>query len=111
MFLYHKTTQRQVYEAARSSRPDVDAVILWNEAAEITEGTIHNIVVEIGGRKLTPPVECGLLAGTLRAEMLASGEIEIGRVTIDDLASATGCWLINSVSGSVPVTIETGSQR
>jgi len=111
VFLYHKTTRRYVYDAAKASRPDADAVILWNEAGEITEGTVHNIIVEIGGRKLTPPVECGLLAGTLRAEMLESGEIEIGRIRIEDLASATGCWLINSVAGSIPAMLDVGSGR
>jgi len=109
VFLYHKTTRRHVYDAARASRPDADAVILWNQAGELTEGTIHNLVVEVGGRRLTPPIECGLLAGTMRAQMLESGAIEIGRIAIDDLVSATGCWLINSVSGMVPATIDPAS--
>jgi len=105
VFLYHKTTRRHVYDKARATKPDADAVILWNEAGEITEATTHNIVVEIGGRKLTPPVECGLLAGTLRAEMLEAGEIGIGRVLVHELRSATRCWLINSVSGSIPLVL------
>ena len=28
-FLRIKTTQRQVYDAARQARPDVDDVVLW----------------------------------------------------------------------------------
>ena len=32
MFLYHKTTRRGVYERARAARPDLDDVLLWNEA-------------------------------------------------------------------------------
>jgi para-aminobenzoate synthetase/4-amino-4-deoxychorismate lyase len=99
VFLYHKTTRRGVYEAARASRPDADVVILWNEAREITEATTHNVVVEIGGRRITPPIECGLLPGTLRAELLEAGEIDVGRITVDQLLAATGVWLINSVSG------------
>src|SRR5580765_1887322 len=47
-FLYHKTTNRAVYE--RAHRPDCDDVILWNAAAEVTETTIANLVVEIDGR-------------------------------------------------------------
>src|SRR5207237_874080 len=34
-FLFHKTTNRAVYEAAR--RPDCDDVILWNGRGEVTE--------------------------------------------------------------------------
>ena len=99
VFLYHKTTQRAVYERARASRPDVDAVLLWNEDGEMTEGTETNLVVELDGRRVTPPVECGLLAGTMRAELLARGEIAEERVPKAALARATRMWLINSVRG------------
>ena len=106
VFLYHKTTRRDVYEAAQASRPEAGAVILWNEAREITEATTHNIVAEIGGRRITPPIECGLLAGTMRAELLDAGEIAAGRITVEDLRSATGVWLINSVSGWTRAALE-----
>ena len=105
VFLYHKTTARDVYERARAARPDADAVLLWNRSGEITEGTEANVIVEIGGDKVTPPVECGLLGGTLRAELLATGAIRERRVRVDDLARATGIWLINSVREWMPVTM------
>ena len=35
--------------------------------------------------------------------------MEIGRITIDDLPSATGCWLINSVAGSIPAILDLDS--
>lgn len=99
VFLYHKTTRRAVYESAQSARPDVDVVLLWNAAGEITEATVFNIVVEVGGRKVTPLVDCGLLPGTLRAELLATGEIEERRVLVSELQDATRVWGINSVAG------------
>jgi para-aminobenzoate synthetase/4-amino-4-deoxychorismate lyase len=105
VFLYHKTTRRDVYERARASRPDRDAVLLWNREGEVTEATEANIVVELDGQKVTPPVECGLLAGTFRAELLDQGVIEERRVTVADLPRATGLWLINSVRGWVPATL------
>lgn len=98
-FLYHKTTNRQVYERAKG--PGVagrfDDAILWNPDRQVTESTIGNIVAEIGGRKLTPPVECGLLPGTFRAQLLEDGVIEEGVITIDELRAASRLWLINSV--------------
>ena len=105
VFLYHKTTQRDVYEAARASRPDADAVLLWNEAGEVTEGTDANVVVELGGRRVTPPVECGLLPGTMRADLLARGEIVEQLVTRADLRRAGQMWLINSVRGWVELEL------
>ena len=99
VFLYHKTTRRAAYERARASRPDADVVLLWNGAGEVTEATIFNLVAQIDGRKVTPPVDCGLLPGTIRAELLESGGIEEQRVTLAHLRDATALWGINSVVG------------
>lgn len=99
VFLRHKTTHRAVYDDARRSRPEVDAVILWNEAGEITEATDFNVVIELDGRRVTPPVACGLLAGTMRAELLDRGEIVEQRISKEDLLAAPRVWLINSVRG------------
>ena len=49
--------------------------------------------------------ECGLLGGTLRAELLATGAIRERRVRVDDLEHATGIWLINSVRGWMPAVL------
>jgi para-aminobenzoate synthetase/4-amino-4-deoxychorismate lyase len=55
------------------------------------------------GRKLTPPLDCGLLAGTLRAELLARGDIQEQVLTRDDLQRARRLWFINGVRGWVEV--------
>jgi para-aminobenzoate synthetase/4-amino-4-deoxychorismate lyase len=99
IWLYHKTTRREMYEVARTSRPDCDEVILWNERGEITEASASNIVVELDGKLWTPPISSGLLAGTMRAELLAQGQIDERLITIDELQNSSRIWLINSVRG------------
>jgi para-aminobenzoate synthetase/4-amino-4-deoxychorismate lyase len=99
VFLYHKTTNRGSYDRARASRPDADAVILWNADGEVTEAAEANVVIVRGQAKITPPLACGLLPGTMRAALLESGEITEGRITIDDLVAADEIWLVNSVRG------------
>jgi para-aminobenzoate synthetase/4-amino-4-deoxychorismate lyase len=96
-FFFHKTTHRVMLEEKRL--PAYDDTLLWNPAREITESTIANVVVDRDGRKVTPPVACGLLPGTLRAELLARGEIVEDRVTVEQLRNAPRFWLINSVRG------------
>ena len=103
VFLFHKTTNRIVYERAR--RPDCDDVILWNGAGEVTETTIANLIVEQDGRRVTPPVACGLLPGTMRAELLSTGEVEEARVTVAEMRRAPRCWLVNSVRGWCPAEL------
>lgn len=97
VFLFHKTTHRTVYERAKADAPDCDDVILWNERGEVTESTIANVVIRRDGRLVTPPVDCGLLAGTFRDHLLKAGEIEEGVITPDDLRAADAIYLINSV--------------
>lgn len=97
IFLYHKTTHRQVYEDALRACPVCDDVLLWNERGELTESCIANVVVEIGGERLTPPVASGLLAGTFRAWALDRGEIREQVIPVDDLPRCENIYLINSV--------------
>lgn len=99
LFLHHKTTNRGVYERAREGAPAVHDILLWNERGEITESTLANIVVELDGRRVTPALASGLLAGTFRASLLEAGEIVEAVVTRQDLKRATCLWLINSVQG------------
>ena len=96
-FLYHKTTHRQVYETAQASCPDCDDVLLWNEREEITETCIANVVVELAGRLITPPVKSGLLIGTSRDWLLDRGIIEEEVITLDEIRQARKIFLINSV--------------
>ena len=103
VFLFHKTTHRVMYTDA--AQPDCDDVVLWNPDKDITETTFCNLVVEIDGRKVTPPVGAGLLAGTFREELLERGEIVEGRVTLDEMKTAPRVWLINSVREWWPAEI------
>ncbi len=103
-FLFHKTTRRQVYESASARFPDAPDVILQNEHGELTETTIGNLVLEVDGKLVTPPVVCGLLPGTFRAELVATGLVHEQVLTIDHLRQATKVWMVNSVRGWVPIT-------
>jgi para-aminobenzoate synthetase/4-amino-4-deoxychorismate lyase len=98
-FLYHKTTNRRVYESACASRPGAADVLLFNDRGEVTESTIANLVVEIDGSLVTPPVRCGLLPGTARARLLRQGKARESVISLDELARASRVFLINSVRG------------
>lgn len=99
VFLFHKTTQREVYERAAAACPDADDVILWNEQGELTESCTANLVVELRGERLTPPVECGLLPGTYRRHLLESGRVRECTLTVADALAADRIVLVNSVRG------------
>jgi para-aminobenzoate synthetase/4-amino-4-deoxychorismate lyase len=103
--LFHKTTHRQTFDQLKGEFPEAYDVLLWNEEHEVTEFTTGNLIVELDGNLVTPPRECGLLAGTLRAELLANGEVVEAVLSVADLQRATRLWLINSVRGWVEVDL------
>jgi para-aminobenzoate synthetase/4-amino-4-deoxychorismate lyase len=97
--LFHKTTDRSIYDTAVPSVSGVDDVLLWNERGEVTESRIANVVVSLDGALLTPPLSSGLLPGCLRRELLMQGAIVEAVVSIDDLRRAEQIYLVNSLRG------------
>lgn len=106
VFLYHKTTNRTIYESAKKSRCGFDDIILWNTDGEITESTVANVVLKKNNRFITPPAQCGLLPGVFRQYLLERGEIEEEIVHISELGSFDSIYLINSVRGWISVSLE-----
>lgn len=100
--LYHKTTRRAFHDEPRkraAERFAVDEVVFLNERGELTEGSITSLFVERDGVLLTPALGCGLLPGTLRAELLATGRAREAILTPDDLRHADAVFLGNGVRG------------
>ena len=97
--LYHKTTARSRYDDELARSQPCDDVIFWNSRGEITESTIANVVISSEGRLWTPPRTAGLLAGTLRDDMIAKGELLERTVLKAELMAAESFALINSVRG------------
>ena len=96
-FLYHKTTNRKVYNSFKEKFLDYDNVLLWNDKKEITELCTANVVIKIDGELYTPPVESGLLAGTFRQYLIEQGTITEKVIYLDDLKKAEELFLINSI--------------
>jgi para-aminobenzoate synthetase/4-amino-4-deoxychorismate lyase len=97
IFLYHKTTRRSVYDTAREGCEGYDDILLYNARGELTEFTIGNLVVELQGRLVTPPVSCGLLPGTFRAHLLETGQVVEQVIHLERLADCNRIFRVNSV--------------
>ena len=103
--LYHKTTNRQVYELAKANHPNFYDVLLWNERGEITESCIANMVAQFGNKLVTPPVSSGLLAGTFRNRLLAQNRIVERVITLEEIKHCDALFLVNSVRKWVKVSL------
>ncbi len=102
-WVHHKTTHRIPYDRLRATRPDCTDVLLWDEETRLTEASFANIVLEMGGRRYTPPTHLGLLEGVFRRHLLEDGAIEERVLFVSDLELADAIYLINSVRKWIPV--------
>jgi para-aminobenzoate synthetase/4-amino-4-deoxychorismate lyase len=107
--LFHKTTHRPLYAEAfqHAVRDGFDDVLFFKLRGELTEGAVSNVFVEKNGRWITPPIECGLLAGVYRRYLLETRtNIEERVLHEDDLRSADAVYLCNAVRGLRRVQVE-----
>ncbi|MCB9481555.1 MAG: chorismate-binding protein [Desulfobacteraceae bacterium] len=105
-FLYHKTTNRKIYENILSKYKKFDDVILVNEKNEITESCYANVVIQKNGCLYTPHYSCGLLPGTMRQYLLDEKKIQEKIILKNELKDCEKIFLINSVRGFIEVESE-----
>lgn len=106
--LRHKTSRRQLYTHARAEYlvTQADEVLMANERGEICEGTITNVFADLGdGVLATPRLDCGLLPGVLRAQLLDEGRAREAIYSLDDLKSARTLFVGNSLRGLIPARL------
>ena len=116
IFLRHKTTVREIYDRALQLTKTVanlfDLVFL-NERQEVTEGARSNLFAVIDGIWITPPVDCGLLPGVRREQILRDHRpTVIERVLYaDDLRQADQLYMSNAVRGLIQVELISKEER
>jgi len=103
-FLRFKTTRRDHYERFAPHEPGVFDTLLWNADGEITEFTRGNVIAELDdGRRITPPLRCGLLDGVGRALALQRDEASEAVLRLEDLPRVRRLWFVNALRGALPV--------
>ncbi len=110
LYLYHKTTQRELYDDERKRAIDkgYHEVLFVNKNGEVTEGSVTNIFIARNGLLLTPPVNSGLLSGTFRNFLLEKGTAIEQVMTRDDILQDEAVYVGNSVRGLVQVKVVEG---
>ena len=105
--LTHKTTFRPWFEdaAAKIANKEVYDVLFFNRKGELTEGSRTNVLLEIDGKFYTPPVQCGLLNGVLRQNLVDSNVCVEKILYKEDVLKADNIYCINSVRGIKRVTL------
>jgi 4-amino-4-deoxychorismate lyase len=97
-----KSTRRAVYDRARVALPEgLDELIFLNERGEVCDGSITSVFFDRGQGMRTPPLECGLLPGVLRAGLGCAEEV----LRAEDLPN-TRLWVGNALRGLIPAVFQ-----
>jgi para-aminobenzoate synthetase/4-amino-4-deoxychorismate lyase len=109
LFLRHKTTVRERYDAAWRAAEAQGAfdMLFFNTRGELTEGARSNVFIKLDGRWHTPPLAAGLLPGVMRAVLLADPAWNASerRLTLADLRAAEEVVVCNALRGALRATV------
>ncbi|NOX65110.1 MAG: hypothetical protein GXO85_04745, partial [Chlorobi bacterium] len=105
-YQFFKTTNRALYdEEYNSYKDEFTDIIFLNENGNIAEGVITNIIIRIGEKYYTPPIEDGILNGCYREYLLNSrDDINIKSFGINELLASEELILINSVRKEIKIS-------
>jgi len=103
--IVHKTTYRAHYDRLRALADPRAFDVICHDGTELTECCLGSLALKLDGVWYTPPVAAGLLAGTMRAELLAAGRIAERHLPIASLAAAEELAFFNSVRGWCPAQL------
>ncbi len=110
IFLRHKTTVRQVYDAAWRAAEQQGAfdALFCNRQGELTEGGRSTVFVRIYGQWITPPLAAGVLPGVMRSVLLDDPAWNAKEATLrwDDLRRAERIVVCNALRGAVDAEID-----
>ncbi len=103
--VYHKTANYgdNIMEKRRAGRRGIDEPVFVNTRGELCEGATTNLFFVKGDMLYTPPVRCGLLAGTLRDWVMDRYPVEERVIYPEDLFLYDEVFLTNALLGVMPV--------
>lgn len=104
---FHKTTNRQatIFLRKEAMKHGYFEVLFQTADGYISEGTVSNIFFITKDKKIsTPPLRHGLLAGTVRKQILeAMPSVQEKSVALSTLSQYSGCFITNALIGIMPV--------
>ncbi len=110
VFLRHKSSMRQRYDAAWREAEAQGAfdTLFFNDQGELTEGGRSNVFIKVDGQWLTPPLACGVLPGVMRSELLAdpAWNAQERTITREMLGAASEIVLCNALRGPLKANIK-----
>ena len=81
-----------------------DEAIVYNTQGNITEGAVSNIMAQIDGQWITPPISDGLLPGIMRGLVIENCRVATSSIPISHIGDITSAFLLSSLRIAQPIT-------
>jgi len=81
-----------------------DDGILFNDRGNVTETAVSNLLLQIDGKWVTPPLSDGVLPGVVRALIIERNEVRVREISQADLVKVTAGFLISSLKIAQPIS-------
>lgn len=81
-----------------------DDAILFNNANHVTETAISNIVFNIDGQWVTPPISAGILPGIMRGIAIDRCAVSVRNIHISEISLVEEALLLSSLKIAQPVS-------
>jgi branched-chain amino acid aminotransferase/4-amino-4-deoxychorismate lyase len=91
-----------------AERAGADEALMLNTAGHMACASSANLFWITGGRLYTPSLNCGVLDGIMRAQVIAAAPVEEVRANLDAVLQAEAAFLTNSLVGIRMVRVLAG---
>jgi branched-chain amino acid aminotransferase len=88
---------------ANAKQAGFDDFILVNPEGFITETAIANLVFQIGGDWITPPLNDGVLPGVMRALLIEKASVNVRQIPADKLDEIECGFVVSSLKIAQPI--------
>ena len=81
-----------------------DEAIVYNTQGNISEGAVSNIMAQINGQWITPPISDGALPGIMRGLVIENCRVAIATIPISHIGDITSAFLLSSLRIAQPIS-------
>ena len=81
-----------------------DEAIVFNAEGNISEGAVSNIMAQINGQWITPPISDGALPGIMRGLVIENCRVAIATIPISHIGDITSAFLLSSLRIAQPIS-------
>jgi branched-chain amino acid aminotransferase len=91
----------EILKAAQAQ--GADEAIVINDLNRVCEGSVTNLLFQIGGQWVTPPIGDGVLPGIVRALVIENCGVSVRSIALSELPQVSSGFLLSSLRVAQPI--------